>query len=507
MFDRLTKQPLFVLLMGLSAALMLLPAAHAVSLRNFDVSRPFFYSALLFGFITAMIAISMDGRGFGRHQARNQLLTLLATFFVLPVMLAFPFYEAQGRMSFLDAWVEMVSCLTTTGATLFDNPWRLNVTLHLWRSIVGWMGGYFMWVAAFAILAPMNLGGFEVRSSGVAGSGRNLNQISRIADPSERFFRFAIRLGPIYLGITLALWIGLMMAGDRSFVALAHAMATVSTSGISPIGGLYWSHGNIFGEVLIFIAFVFAVSRLTFSRGLIGEERVPLARDPEVQMAIALILVVPAGLFLRHFIGSIETGEGELGVLNGIQALWGGIFTALSFLTTTGFESRYWSVASSWSHLNTPGLALIGLALIGGGIATTAGGVKLLRVYALFRHSERELEKLVHPSSLGGAGIEARQIRRSGAFVAWIFFMIFALSIIGVLVALALTGVQFENALVIAVAALSTTGPILDIAAEAPIALSGLQDISKFIIASAMVLGRLEALAIIALLNPDFWRN
>ena len=507
MFARITKQPLFVLLMGLASLLMLLPSLHALSLGNFRVSRPFFYSAVAFFFVTAMIAIAMDGRGFGRHQARNQLLTLVATFAALPLMLAFPFYEAHGRISFLDAWIEMVSCLTTTGATLFDNPWRLNVSLHLWRSIVGWMGGYFMWVAAFAILAPMNLGGFEVRSSGVAGTGRNLSQISRIADPSERFTRFALKLGPIYLGITLALWVGLLIAGDRSFVALTHAMATVSTSGISPIGGLYWSRGGFIGEVFIFVVFAFAISRLTFSRGLIGEERSPLLRDPEVKMAVALISMVAGGLFLRHFIGVFEGRGEDSSFIAAIHALWGGIFTSLSFLTTTGFESRYWTETSSWSHLNTPGLALIGLALIGGGIATTAGGVKLLRVYALFRHSERELEMLVHPSSLGGAGSEARQIRRSGAFVAWIFFMIFALSIIGVVTALALTGVQFENSLVIAVSALSTTGPILDIAAEDPISLSGLRDISKFIVASAMVLGRLEALAIIALLNPDFWRN
>lgn len=507
MIERLTRLPLFVLLMGIGSLAMLLPSIHALTLDNFRVSRPFFYSSLLFLVITAMIAIAMNGVGSGRHHARNQLLTLVATFLVLPVMLAFPFYEAHGRMTFLDAWFEMVSCLTTTGATLFDNPWRLNVSLHLWRAIVGWMGGFFMWVAAFAILAPMNLGGFEVRTNGVVGTGRDMNQISRIADPGERFARFALWLGPIYLGITLALWVGLIIGGDRSFVALSHAMATVSTSGISAIGGLYWSNSGFVGEIFIFVAMFFAVSRLTFSRGMIGEERSSLIGDPEVKMALALIIAVPSLLFIRHFIGAIETQSDTSSIQLALAALWGAVFTSLSFLTTTGFESQSWGSATSWSNLNTPGLALIGLSLIGGGIATTAGGVKLLRVYALFRHSERELERLVHPSSIGGSGSEARQIRRAGAFVAWIFFMIFALSIVGVMAALALTGVQFENAMVISVAALSTTGPLLEVAAEDPISISGLRDMSKFIIACAMVLGRLEALAIIALLNPDFWRN
>ena len=85
--------------------------------------------------------------------------------------------------------------------------------------------------------------------------------------------------------------------------------------------------------------------------------------------------------------------------------------------------------------------------------------------------------------------------------------MLFALSIAGVMVLLSLTGVQFETTMVLAVAALSTTGPLAEIAAEYPIAYSGIPDLAKVILAGAMVLGRLETLAIIALFNPEIWRN
>jgi len=72
---------------------------------------------------------------------------------------------------------------------------------------------------------------------------------------------------------------------------------------------------------------------------------------------------------------------------------------------------------------------------------------------------------------------------------------------------LSLTGVQFETAMVLAVASLSTTGPLASIAAETPIAYSGIPDAAKAILAAAMVLGRLEALAIIALFNPEIWQR
>jgi trk system potassium uptake protein TrkH len=70
-----------------------------------------------------------------------------------------------------------------------------------------------------------------------------------------------------------------------------------------------------------------------------------------------------------------------------------------------------------------------------------------------------------------------------------------------------MTGVQFETAMVLSVSALSTTGPLAEIAAETPISYAGIPDLAKIVLALAMVLGRLEALAIIALLNPEFWRR
>ncbi len=149
----------------------------------------------------------------------------------------------------------------------------------------------------------------------------------------------------------------------------------------------------------------------------------------------------------------------------------------------------------------------MGVAVIGGGVATTAGGVKLLRVFALYLNGLREMEKLVHPSSVSGTGNQSRWIRRKGAVIAWVFFMLFAMSLGGVSMLLAALGVGFEEALVLSIAALSTTGPLVQTAAEHPIDLITLAPSIKAVLAGAMVLGRLEALAVIALISPELWRN
>ena len=501
----LSRRPFFVLLMGIGSLAMFVPAIHALVVGNHLVARAFFYSALLFLVLTLFIGLATAG--YKSAVSRGYLVSLLAAFLVLPLMLAVPMYEAVPRVTFLEAWFESVSSITTTGATLYDSPRELPQSVHLWRALLGWLGGLLIWVSAIAILAPLNIGGFEVRGTrGGAAGEKTFAQVGRALDPSQRLVRYGAKLIPLYSALTAVLWLGLTAAGEIPFVALCHAMSVMSTSGISPVGGLIFSPAGFAGEFIILLFFVFALSRMAFSRGVSGQEAKPLRQDSEFRLAVLLIGLLVAALFLRHgWVAFEDSARNDL--ISAAQALWGALFTITSFMTTTGFESADWTATRDWSGLGTPGLMLVGLSLIGGGVATTAGGIKLLRVYALWKHGQREIERLVHPSSVGGAGAEARQIRREGAQIAWIFFMLFTISIAVVMVMLAFTGVQFETAMVLAVSALSTTGPLAAIAGESPISYAGIPDFAKAILALAMVLGRLEALAIIALLNPEFWRR
>ena len=499
----LRSMPLLLVLAMLGAAAMVAPAIHALVIGDEAVARAFAWSGALFGVLGALIGVARANLT-PRRPARSQLVALLGAYAVLPLMLAVPFVEATGT-PFLSAYAEMVSSLTTTGLTYFD-PSLIVAPAHLWRAIVGWLGGLLIWVAAAALLAPMNLGGFEVGAFGEAGHGAaRIERVGSAADPAARVLRFAADLAPIYAGLTLALWIGLTIAGDRPFVAFCHAMATLSTSGISPVTGVAQARSGIVGEAVIALFLVLALSRATFLPGGTGGLR-RAARDAELRLAAALVLGASAFLFARHYVGAIDRG-GSQDLGSALSALWGGFFTVLGFLSTAGFESSRWEDARSWSGLPAPGSVLIGLALIGGGVATTAGGVKLFRVYALVKHGARELERLSHPSSVGGSGRRARRIRREGARIAFIFFMLFALALAVVTLALAAAGIGFEGALTLAAAGLSNTGPLAQTAPAEPIAPSSLGPAVKLILSAAMVLGRLEMLAIVALLNPALWRG
>mgnify|MGYP000851879724 FL=1 len=539
----LARMPVLVLLAGLVAVMMLGPAAYA-SVTGYDaIARNFLYAALLTGIFCGLIGLAAQANP-RSQRSREMLLLMLGVYGLLPMLLAVPFAESQPDTGYFNAWWEMVSSLTTTGASLYSAD-LLPMPLHLWRSMVGWMGGFFVLVAAVAILAPLRVGGFEIMSNPYGreeyrqhlppsdSPRRPVLHLSdprfeaQLADPASRLGRAALQIGPLYAGATLILWVGLLMLGDPSFIALTRAMGTLSTSGISPVLGSAGVASGIAGEMLVFLFLIPALSRRFWPGGSELRATDRLIADPELRMAAGLVALVAVLLFLRHFLGAIETDRAApadtttmADIGRALSALWGGLFSALSYLTTTGWTSVAWADARAWSGLDAPGLILAGLALMGGGVATTAGGVKLLRVYALARHGQRELERIIHPHSVSGGGRIARRLRREGAYLAFIFFMLFAVSIALVVTLVSIHAIAFETATILSIAALTNAGPLASAIPLTPTfegtagiasapweGWSGLPDFTKAVLACAMVLGRIETLAVLALFSPDFWRR
>ena len=500
----LGKFPFFVILLAIAGLAMLPIAIVAVQLSEFATARAFFYACLLVLVVTTMLALALRGLRPGNIEL-NHLLTLVGSFVGLPAVFALPFQQAIGDTSWTNAYFEMVSAFTTTGATVFE-PERLSTPLHIWRAVVAWMGGLFIWITAAAIFAPLNLGGFEVSATSEPGRGLGGSSLTPELETPQRLLKVSRQLISIYVGLTAVLWTCLIIAGDIPSTAVIHAMSTLSTSGISNSDGISNAASGRPGEVLIFLFLVFALSRRAFSAEAATTATTRMIEDPEMRVGVFLVLLATGVVFAAHFFGSIDI-QAEAEPARALNAAWGTLFTVLSFLTTTGFSSADWIEAQSWSGLKSPGLVLVGLVLMGGGVATTAGGVKLLRIYALYIHGRRELERLVHPSLITHTGRSSRRVRRRGVYISWVFFMLFALSIALVWAALAALGVGFEDGMVLTVSALSTTGPLAPLISDGAIGFGGIDDPAKYVLMAAMVLGRLETLAIIALLNRDLWRG
>lgn len=495
---RFLDLPVLFHLFAVAAAAMFLPSIFALSQEAYFEARMFLYTGVLGLLFLAMVALAMANRKI-EETGVQQLGSLGLGFVILPVFLAIPQAEILISTNFSTAYLDMVSALTTTGLRVFD-PDRLPDSLHLWRALVAWFGGALIWICAAAILAPINLGGFEL-----VGTSKS-RQTNFLTSEERRAFllRNSGHLFPIYAAMTGILWLGLTLTGMAGFDGLIYAMSVLATSGITGATQLSDLSGQWLSEGLIVLFLLLAISRTTVQADRGGPSAKLLRRDPEVRFGLLIIMIVTLGLLARYVLGVMNAGDMP-SFWQTFEVLWGIVFTVLSFITTTGFVSVHWGAGADWSALSTPALLFMGLALIGGGVATTAGGVKLLRVYSLYLNAMREVDQLIHPSSVGQMSNGHHQELRSSAFVAWIFFMMFAIALALITLALAATGLSFETALTLCISALSTTGPLIDLVSPDSIDLVSVGGWTKALLCFAMILGRFEILVVLAMLSPEAW--
>ncbi len=156
---RSLRLPVFPLCLGVLALAMLGPALFGLVQRDWASARGFLYTAIFTGFASATLAVALGSRG---RDGGGELRSLVVCWVLVPLFAAAPLWLRTPYIGAWGAWFEMVSAFTTTGGTVYGDPESVPGAVHLWRGMVAWFGGLVTLVAAFAILAPRNLGGFEV---------------------------------------------------------------------------------------------------------------------------------------------------------------------------------------------------------------------------------------------------------------------------------------------------------------------------------------------------------
>ena len=146
------------------------------------------------------------------------------------------------------------------------------------------------------------------------------------------------------------------------------------------------------------------------------------------------------------------------------------------------------------------------LAMLGGGVATTAGGIKLLRVYILTRHCKVEIDRLMFPSQVRISQRNRVALNYPNPTLACVFLILFILVFAAVTLGLTLTGSSAGQALNLTLATLTNTGPLAQKFGNVENSVLELGTHAKLILVFAMAFGRLEVLALLALLNPDIYR-
>ncbi len=432
----------------------------------------------------------------GSLRLRSDILLLLFLWLGVPALSSLPVHAIISEFAYADAWFEMVSGFTTTGATLLADPSAHPRSLLVWRSMTQWLGGLGTLIAVLAVLAPSGLGAFALDSVPLPASPRYVRSRSGTGT-ADRWLRATIRVTPLYTTLTIVLVVGYFLAGMSAFDAFNHALTTISTGGFSTRAGSLSEFASWRIEAVAAAGLILGAIGIGAYVHFWRRRWKRAAADPELQLLLLLVVAATGTAYVRHFLGEpLADADDRFTVLS--ATLWSEAFAAISAVTTAGFPSSYAGAGEMWSGQGAVPALLLGLAIAGGSAASTAGGVRLMSVSLLIRHSLDEFGRIGRPRYVRGRN----QIRdAAGQFhIAWIGSMLFALTVSAGTLAISMLGLDFETSMSAVVSSLANAGPLHGALADNPTAWRDIPPEGRTLCSVFMALGRVGVVSVVAML-------
>ena len=442
-----------------------------------SISAGLIFSAVLF-----MAGKNADYNDIG---VKDGFLVVSLTWIFVSLIGALPFYLGGTVPTFADAFFESASGFTTTGASVLSDIEAVPRGILFWRSLTHWLGGMGIIVLSLAILPFLGVGGMELFKAEVPGP------IPEKITP--RIQQTALYLWGVYAFLTVAETVLLLLGGMNFFESLTHTFGTVATGGFSPLNRSVGQYGSAYFDwVITVFMFLSGINFVLHYRLLRGHFR-PLARDDEFRTYLWIVLfciaVISADLLFRGNYDSIA------------EALRYSAFQVVSIITTTGFATADFELWPSFTQL-----ILLLLMFAGACAGSTGGGMKILRLLILSRHTRAELKRVLHPHAVisvkvGGKVIDTRiqssvtsfLILYVAVFIAGVFFM-------------TSLGMDMESAMSGVAASLGNVGPGLG--SLGPMDnYSAVPEAGKWLFSLLMLMGRLELYTVLLLFFPGTWRK
>ena len=419
---------------------------------------------------------------------RDVYLSVTLAWVMAALLGGVPFLIEGTFDSLLDSTFEAMSGFTTTGSTLLSDIEAQTPSILFWRSMTQWLGGIGI-VVLFVAVAPV-IGAGAARLLGAEVSGLTQTRLTpRIADTAKALL-------VIYLAISLAETMALIVVGMSLYDAVVHTFTTVATGGFSTKTTSIGFYDSLAVEAVI--VFFMVASGVSFSLYylLYTRRRFDVVLDRELIVYLAILL----GAVL--FVWGLLVFEGVYEVSSWGRALRDSAFSVVSVATTTGF------VTADYDRWDTAAkVILVLLMFVGGCAGSTAGGIKIIRIIVIFRTILQDIFRMVHPRAVTPLVVGGRMVPEGirlavlGLFAAWI--AIFGAA--SVLVALQDNLTLTSSATAVA-ATLNVIGPGLG-QVGATESFEIVDPFGRVVLTVCMLLGRLELFTALALLSPAFWKR
>jgi len=476
-------------LIGYSAARMLvisaiaglIPLIWALAAREWAPAADFLVMVGLYGLLGGLGLILRPRNH--RLDWSHGMVVVALIWLVVPLVGAVPLALSGHFGSWLDAFFDAMSGITTTGLSLAQDLDHMASSMIIWRHLLHFLGGQGIIIAALSLFSGAGT------ATLYRGEGRD-DQVFPSVRSTARFIWLVSIVNGI-AGIAALALVARLDLGFGTLRSLFHGvtifMAAFDTGGFSPQStSLGYYHSAPFEMVVAVLMIAGAMSfgvhyALWRRRSVLGN------------LETKTILLTFAGTLLVTQIGLATAGVYRSIAGLGRQSF----FQVLSAHTGTGFSTVTSVELATWGGLAFGGVA-IAMAL-GGMASSTAGGVKSLRVGLALRSISEQIKRVLLPE---GAIISSRfwqngprtlsdELKQTVMAISLLYV---ALYVLGAGIGLA-TGIPLQQALFESVSAAANVG--LSVGVTTPSMPAAL----KLTYIVQMWAGRLEFISIFALVG------
>lgn len=449
------------------------------------------YSEDLFPFlITSIITIITGGILFSTGNKTKPEISInrkeayfTVTFAWLLISLSgtLPYVLSGAIPSFTNAFFESVSGFTTTGSSILTDIETLPKSILFWRSMTHWIGGIGIIVLVIVVMPTLQIGGYHLFTLESSLQEKIRPKIKSVG----------LRLLYIYLGLTLAEIVLLMLGNMNIYESVCHAFGTVATGGFSPknssIGGY-----SAYIQYVVMVFMMLAGTNFIIHYYLVKREFKKVKANEEFRFYLTVVsfmgLAITTILFVKQDL-PLESAFRE------------SFFQVISIVTCTGYATSDYMV---WPQMAW--VLIFILMFMGGSTGSTAGGIKMARHLVVLKNIRRSFKQLLQPNAIFRLTLNRNNINDDTNNSIIGFVILYLLIFAGGSILVLATGIDIKESVSSVATCMAGIGPGLGKVGPAG-NFDYMPDITKLILSGLMLIGRLEIYTIIELFTLNFWRR
>lgn len=447
---------------------------------------PLIVSAVIIIVLGVLLVVPTRIRA-GQTTIKDAILIASLGWIVTSAVSGLPFIIQGSIPSFSDAFFEMMSGYTTTGASILTNIEAIPHGLLFWRSETDLLGGM-GFLTLVVLMMPHGMEGLRVyRAESSPGQGYTGEKIK------ARNKDAMVWLWGIYLGLNVLETVLLGMGGMPVYDSLCHSFATISTSGFSPKNLNIGHYDNAYFDwVISLFMFLGGMSFILFYR-LIRSDWREIYINTEFRWYVGFTLV---------FCGLTSLILWQKGTYSNMtQAARFGVFQVTSLLTTTGFTTADYGVWPQGAQM-----FLYAVCFIGACAGSTSSGIKVIHFAVIWKYLYNFIRRaFARPRAVYTIQVNRQPVDRSIIDLSVCYFVVNIFIVLAGGCFMAVTDhLDFSSAMSSIIATLMNIGP--GFGAVGPTEnYAFISDAGKWFLSYCMLIGRLDMFSALVIFFPAFW--